>query len=196
MTTRATDSSAEDEIPLPSQQPLEIDFMEHGMNEYRDTNGKLPAKYDANKRRFVQRPRKVTFRSAGAATSFDLSPDESQANELSLVATTESFNEAIEKLQAKNKNDDKIAKFSLSDCHDWNEVSKVLKNAEKTYENGDSVSGKIRRAFRRVGNHSKSIQSFVGLLPDGNYKTLCGGLTLVLTVSRNLCTSGGFCLLH
>jgi hypothetical protein len=184
MMSQAPESSTEDDIPLPSQQPIEVDFIKHRVAEYRDINGKLPAKYDANKQQFVKRARRVTFRSESAPTSFDLTPEEIKASELALVSTTDSFNKAISELQARNKKKDDIAKFTLlSDCHDWNEVSEVLQDAVKKYEDTESISGKFRRAFRRVGDNSKSIQSFVGLLPDGSYKTLCGGLTLILTVS-------------
>lgn len=189
MTTLSSEPCTEDdlELPLPSQQPLEVDFIQQRVTEYRDVNGALPAKYDVGSQRFVERTRRVTFRTTGAGTSFDLAPDEMQDSQLALVATTESFSQAIAELQTKNKKKDEIANFSLlSECHNWDEVAKVLQRAERSYEDTDSVSGKIRKAFRRVGNHSKSIQSFVGLLPDGNYKTLCGGLTLVLTVRGDL----------
>jgi hypothetical protein len=188
MTTLSSSPVAEEnlELPLPSDQPLEVDFIENRVTEYQDVNGKQPAKFDVGTQRFVERAHRITFRSTGAGTSFDLAPDEVQENALALVATTESFTQAITELKSKNKKKDEIANFSLlSECHSWDEVAGVLQRAERTYEDKDSVSGKVRKAFRRVGDHSKSIQSFVGLLPDGNYKTLCGGLTLVLTVSND-----------
>jgi hypothetical protein len=57
-----------------------------------------------------------------------------QANEPSLVATTDSFNQAMQELQRAKKDKDKIPKFNpLDERHDWVEAVEVLQLAEKTY---------------------------------------------------------------
>lgn len=108
-----------------------------------------------------------------------------QINPLELQRTQDDLKSAIEKLkEQKGKKCDRIAKFHLADAHSWSDVVRIVTEAEETYLKDDTASGKVRRAFRRLGDNAKSIKPFIGLLPEGNYKTLCGGLTLVLTVSQ------------
>lgn len=179
-------SALDDEIPLPSEQPPEVDFIQHRVTEFRDVEGNLPAQYDVARKRFVQRTRTVSFPSN--SPSFDLNPEQIPDSSLVLAETTDSFSRAIDKLKQEKGVKKKGAKSTisefniLSECHNWNEVMKTVRNVEATYTDTGSVSGKVREVFRRMGDNANSIKAFVGLLPDGNYKTLCGGLTLILTV--------------
>ena len=178
-------SDCSDDLPLVSQQPLEVDYIENRLPDYRDKDGKLPAKFNVEKQKFIPRPltRTRTPKARNLSLSFDLKPGELQQNQLALDSTTTSFNTAIKQLKAEKGGKSKIVKFQLlQDCHNWAEVSNAIELAVATHESDASVGGKFRKMFRRVSNHAESIQSFVGLLPDGNYKTLCGGLTLILTV--------------
>ncbi|KAF2642634.1 hypothetical protein P280DRAFT_540511 [Massarina eburnea CBS 473.64] len=110
------------------------------------------------------------------------SPNARIERKLEVAHTIENFKKAVEELKkSRAKKDKSIGKFDLAAAHDWNEVMELLKSADTMYRNEDSNLGRIRHYFRKIGDNGKSFQMFVGLLPDGNYKTLCGGLTLILS---------------
>jgi hypothetical protein len=166
-------STLQDPIPRPSEQPPEVDYLQHRQDEYQTTN----VAFDVGRQQFVPDPRSI------AARSWSLDLVSQEEHDLRVVRTTESFKLAVGKLKEKRKGKDKeISKFKFEGVTSWKDISQVVKAAETEYLDEDSASGKIRKFFRRVGSNGKSIQSFVGLLPDGNYKTLCGGITLVLKV--------------
>ena len=170
-------TTSEDEIPLPSQQPVQVDYLQNRQDDFRRGS----VKYDSRKQRFV--PDSQDFTMDIVSSDMEIVQRET---ELQLTNTTLSFEKAVEELQKKKSSESEIAQFNLAGVHDWKEVRQVVKSAESSYLKKDSVSGKVRKAFRKVGENAKSIESFVGLLPDGNYKTLCGGLTLILRVCTGL----------
>jgi hypothetical protein len=168
----------ENSFPTPSQQPLAVDFIEHRKTDLRDFAGELPCNFDVKRQKFVPKPGPLPDgRDMTGLEVVDL-----EESNLHLAKTTKSFNDAISKLKAEESKGTVIKNFALSDCNSWDEVMKTMDMAAKQYEGRDSKLGKVRNAFRRIGDNASSIQAFVGLLPDGNYKTLCGGLTLILTV--------------
>ncbi|KAI9695093.1 MAG: hypothetical protein M1820_008918 [Bogoriella megaspora] len=155
-------------MPLPSTQPLAVDFLQNRRN--------TGLKFDPQKQHFVAELREPA--------PWEATPDAlalHKENGLELVEMTSSFTSAIQELQKKKANEPAIARFSFKDARDWGDVDSILRSAKKNYLDKDSLSGKIRKMFRSIGKNGKSIQSFIGLLPDGNYKTLCGGLTLILS---------------
>jgi hypothetical protein len=165
-----------DAIPRPSEQPLEVDYLQNRHPEYSNDN----IVFDPENKKFVPQPLPIAVR----RVSFDtLSLRDPHAHELQIVRTTESFKNAVERLVKQKSKDKQLAEFNLSNVTSWSDVNTIMAGAEKKYANMDSTSGKIRNFFHKIGDNGKSIKSFVGLLPDGNYKTLCGGLTLILSVS-------------
>jgi len=167
--------SVDDGIPCLSKQSISVDFIEHHNLDFRDAQGELPCKYDPSRQQFVARP------AAWHATLAD-NEEEWRQSKLRVVTTAESFSNALLTLKAKKTKDGKISSFDLDSCHGWEEVTELIQEVVEEYHNKDTVWAKIRGEFRRVGDNAGSIQSFVSLLPDGHYKTLCGGLTLILTV--------------
>ncbi|KAF2647421.1 hypothetical protein K491DRAFT_310216 [Lophiostoma macrostomum CBS 122681] len=160
-------------FPLPSEQSIEIDFIENRDIDLNLTGRERKCTFDTERKKFVPQ---ATFRE----TVFDGVSE--PAIRLELQGTQDSLIAAIEKLKgAKGKSSTKIASFHISDAHCWNDVIKIVAEAEQDYLEDESLSGKVRKAFRRIGDDAKSIKPFINLLPDGNYKTLCGGLTLILT---------------
>jgi hypothetical protein len=169
---------ADDGFPAPSMQPISVDFIENRNAGFRNAEGELPCEFDPNSQKFVAPP----FLLGGAV--LDHEEEELRESKLRVSTTTESFTSALAALKKKRKSKDQtIANFDLDSCHDWKEITELIHVVVKDYHKDDTTWGHIRGAFRRVGDNAKSIQSFVGLLPDGEYKTLCGGLTLILTVS-------------
>ena len=158
---------------MPSEQALEVDYLENRQQDYQNPYVGFVVK----KQRFAPAEKEPCRR----RVSFDLAVS-IRENYLQLASTTSSFTNAVKELQRKKGDEADIKRFSLDGAHDWKEVQDIVKSAETRYFKKDSVSGKIRAMFRKIGDNGKSIQPFIGLLPDGNYKTLCGGLTLVLTV--------------
>lgn len=182
-------ASDSDEIPLPSQQPLAVDFIENHTLVCRDSNGTLPAKYDSNKQKFVRRRQKAAVRQQ--SLTFDTNLEQETTNALALSATEDSFSRAVEHLKSKKGDKKEISSFRLlSDSHSWDEVLQVVQKAESAYSADEGAGGKFRKVFRRLGDNAKSVQPFVGMLPDGSYKTLCGGLTLILTVRGSVSIRG------
>jgi hypothetical protein len=159
-------------------QPISVDFIENRDAGFRNDQGELPCKFDPSCQKFVARP-------VASSAVLDDNAEELRESKLRLVATTESFSNALAILKKKKKSKDKkIANFDLNSCHDWKDITELIHGVAKEYHKNDTTWDHIRGAFRRVGDNAQSIQSFVGLLPDGEYKTLCGGLTLILTVGN------------
>ncbi|KAH6288687.1 hypothetical protein HBI39_215080 [Parastagonospora nodorum] len=166
-----------DSFPSPSRQPLAVDFIENRNTDLRDPTGELRCVFDVERQRFVPKTASLPH----ARNAMSLTDVELEESNMHLIKTTESFADAINTLKSKESQDSVIKKFSLSACDNWEEVMRTMDLAAKKYESRDTKSGRFRSAFRKFGDHSASIKAFVGLLPDGNYKTLCGGLTLILT---------------
>ena len=169
--------SADDGFPAPSMQPISVDFIENRNTIFRNAQGELPFKYDIGSQKFVAPP--VTFDGA----VLDDYEEQLRESKLRVVATKESFSKALSALKTKKAKDKKIASFDLDACHDWTEITNAIHGVVENYHNDDTTWGRIQTGFRRVGDNAKSLQSFVGLLPDGAFETLCGGLVLILTVS-------------
>ncbi|KAF2122821.1 hypothetical protein BDV96DRAFT_593310 [Lophiotrema nucula] len=167
---KPTSTVIQDSIPLPSAQPPEVDYLQHRYRAYEDSQ----VTYDSGSREFVPQP----FRTR--TISLDLEPR--PVGQL-LADSTDSFHKAVERLKAnkKCKTESEIATFKFENCENWGDVIEHVQNAEKKYASDKSLKDKVRGLFRKVSDNGRSIQSFVGLLPDGEYKTLCGGLTLILT---------------
>jgi len=138
----------------------------------------MPCRYDPNQQHFVLN----NFEVQKPEISLDTLEEEVNESKMQIVVTNEAFSRALCKLKAESK-DRAVACMNLSDCHDWDDVGKALEKMTADYKDDKSAWAKVRKVFRNVGDHSKSIQSFVHLLPDGQYKSLAGGLTLILTVS-------------
>jgi hypothetical protein len=173
-------SSVENEaFPLPSKQHISVDFIENRTSEFRDNQGQLPCRYDPMQHKFVPKP----FDEPDTEISPDVFEEEVKKSKMQLVATNESFSRALDKLKATSK-EKAVACVNLSACDDWEDVGKALENLTTEYHSDKGAWAKVRKVFRNVGDNSKSIQTFVHLLPDGQYKSLAGGLTLILTVSR------------
>jgi len=167
---------ADDGFPAPSMQPISVDFIENRDAGFRNAEGELPCNFDPSSQKFVAAP----FAFGGAV--LDHEEEALRESKLRVVATKESFAHALAALKSKKKSkNEAIANFDLNSYHDWEEITEHIDLVVKNSHQDDTTWGHIRRAFRRVGDNATSIQSFVGLLPDGEYKTLCGGLTLILT---------------
>jgi hypothetical protein len=172
--------SEDDGFPRPSKQSIAIDFLENRNEDFRNAQGEFPCRFDPSRQKFVARP--VAFPSHDIPP--DATEDELRKSKLEVVATTKSFSNALAALKSKKSKNETIASFDLDTCHDWEEVTARIQTVVDEYGKTDTIWGKLRGAFREVGGNARSIQAFVGLLPDGEYKTLCGGLTLILTVSN------------
>jgi len=138
----------------------------------------MPCRYDPNQQQFIL----DYFEVRNPEMPLEVLEEEVNKSKMQIVVTNEAFSRALCRLKAESK-DRAVACVNLSDCHDWEDVGKALEKMTAEYKDDKSAWAKVRKVFRNVGDHSKSIQSFVHLLPDGQYKTLAGGLTLILTVS-------------
>ncbi|KAJ4291996.1 hypothetical protein N0V90_009895 [Kalmusia sp. IMI 367209] len=160
-------------FPLPSSQGLEVDFLENRPSDFQKPGSACV--FDANRQQFTPKDNVERFKD----TIFQ--NDTSRGNQIQLKHTQDSLQAAIQTLKdKKGKKNDEIAAFNLSEARTWGDVVTAVQAAEETYLKDDSPTGKIRKAFRKVEDNAKSMQPFLGMLPEGEYKTLCGGLTLIL----------------
>ena len=67
--------------------------------------------------------------------------------------------------------------FQLSTFDD---VVLVMQEIETGYLSTDTWQGRARDVFRKISRRSDAVMPALELLPDGPYKTLCGGLKLVV----------------
>ncbi|KAG9228840.1 hypothetical protein BJ875DRAFT_500410 [Amylocarpus encephaloides] len=75
--------------------------------------------------------------------------------------------ESYEKTTAGSKFKTDVTSKSV---HTWEEVLEEINKASKIYINTPGLWGKIRRAFRRFGQHNQAFTGWIGLLPsDSEY---------------------------
>ena len=78
--------------------------------------------------------------------------------------------------------DSSIAAFDLRGKHSWDDVLRVAKDAEMTYQ--EAGRKKLRKAGRYITTKSEAMQPYLRLIPNAFYtSTLYGGLRLVFGVS-------------
>jgi len=65
----------------------------------------------------------------------------------------------------------------------WNVIDTAVDNYQSKEKNG--VWGKIRLAFRKLGENGKAFEGWLGLLPEESeyFSVVCGGLKLIIGVS-------------
>lgn len=68
--------------------------------------------------------------------------------------------------------------------HTWDEVLEVVDKAAQAHHDTSTAWGKVRKAFRSVGNHHKAFAAWVNILPtQSQYASIvCGGLKVVIGV--------------
>lgn len=79
----------------------------------------------------------------------------------------------------------KVGNVRPDEC--WKVIMESIVEVQKKYE-VDTIKtpwGKVRKAFRKLGDNSGTFQSWLGLLPTESHylSILCGGLKLILGVS-------------
>lgn len=76
-------------------------------------------------------------------------------------------------------------KFDPYDCT-WTEVVDMIAKARQEYEKKAlGLKGLIIKGWRGLGNNSSRVEPFFDMIPDDmGLSVLCGGLGLILTVSR------------
>ena len=68
--------------------------------------------------------------------------------------------------------------------HTWKDVLEEIDKVAESRNDTSSLWGKVRKAFRSIGNNNKILDSWLKLLPtDSHYFSIvCGGLKLILGV--------------
>lgn len=174
-------------FPLPSSQGFEVDFLQNRPSPFQRQASDCI--FQPDKQQFAPRTKANLFKDTVFGDTSNAS------NQKQLKHTQDSLQAAIRALKSnKSKNDAMIATFDICEAGSWTDVIAAVKEAEEKYLRDDSPTEKIRKAFRKVEDNSKSIQPFLGMLPDGEYKILCGGLTLILKARS--CTSGSHLVIH
>lgn len=163
-------------FPLVSRQQLSVDFLDNRMPELQDSQGNLPCTFDHEKQLYVARQGGQAGEESRRTFEFDEPELENDA-----LLQTEQFKAALEEFKKKS-HDAKVRHFDVEGAHDWRDVLKVVNKARDDYHSTESISGKLRDFFHKIGDRGEAFMPFLKLLPDGNYKTLCGGLELILGV--------------
>ncbi|KAI1630225.1 hypothetical protein EDD37DRAFT_645943 [Exophiala viscosa] len=96
----------------------------------------------------------------------------------------EQFLEMMKRYQYSTK-DSKARPLDLGGTHSWDEVMRLVKDAEATYlEAGQS---RLRQVGRLIGAQSESMVPFLRLIPNGFYTSIiCGGLKLIFEAASNI----------
>ncbi|KAL9622667.1 MAG: hypothetical protein Q9160_002977 [Pyrenula sp. 1 TL-2023] len=150
------------------------------MPELQDSQGNLPCTFDHEKQLYVARQNGQG--SGGSETTIEWNEPEIEHD---AIVQTEQFKAALEEFKKRSRNAT-VRHFDVEGAHDWRDVLKVVNKARDDYHSTENVSGKLRDFFHRIGDRGEAFMPFLKLLPDGNYKTLCGGLELILgAVLRN-----------
>ena len=75
-------------------------------------------------------------------------------------------------------------KLDWNRAHTWEEVLEEVDKAAQSYNDNSTGWGKVRKAFRSVGNNEKVFAAWLNLLPaQSQYcSIICGGLKLIFGV--------------
>ena len=101
-------------------------------------------------------------------------------------ARTERFKEAAKAYEqaAVDADPNYKSKFDWEHAHTWEEVLDEVEKAVNSNKDASKLWGKIRKAFRSLGNNSKVFSAWLQLLPNQSQycSILCGGLILIIGV--------------
>ncbi|KAF2454925.1 hypothetical protein BDY21DRAFT_373792 [Lineolata rhizophorae] len=104
-------------------------------------------------------------------------------------AEEEQFIQALKEYEMTAKDKYKTG-INVDDVHTMQQVWDVVDQAMQKYQNDDDkrLWGRIRGAFRKLGEHEKAIDGWLGLLPKESHylSVLCGGLKLILTAAARM----------
>ena len=93
---------------------------------------------------------------------------------------------AVEEYQKTLSPNGKVS-IDFTETHTMAQVWEIVDAAEQKQQSKNSKGfwGRLRVAFRKLGDHNKAIEGWLGLLPDESeyLSILCGGLKLILKVS-------------
>jgi hypothetical protein len=77
--------------------------------------------------------------------------------------------------------------IDFDEVHTMEQVWEAVEEAIANYQIEDVKGfwGRIRKAFRKLGEHNKALEGWMGLLPTESHylSSVCGGLKLILKVS-------------
>ena len=91
----------------------------------------------------------------------------------------------LEEFQSKQKIVDSGKKINVRDCF-WLEVLELIKRAEHRYKNEKvtGVFGRFRKCLRKLGKNGAIFESWLRILPDGDYGSIISGsFHVILQVS-------------
>lgn len=107
-------------------------------------------------------------------------------DECRIVKRTTAFTSFLNRFTS-NSNTPIIKDFHAQAGYNINDVQKQANDAIAAYEErGSSLKSHfLRTTGRSFSNDSSAVEILLSFLPDGDYTSvICGGLTLVLNVSR------------
>ena len=91
----------------------------------------------------------------------------------------------LEDFQSKQKIEDNGKKINVRECT-WPEVLELIKQAEHRYkyEKVTGVFGQFRKCLRKLGDNGAMFDSWLHILPDGDYGSIISGsFHVILQVS-------------
>ncbi|KAH8424981.1 uncharacterized protein LDX57_002727 [Aspergillus melleus] len=117
--------------------------------------------------------------------------EEVRSRKLIVQGEEQKFLQAMREYELK-ADDKHKTHLNLEGKHTMEEVWTELDAAMEKYEKGEGHKagtwGKVRRAFRRLGQHGKAIEEWLGLVPsESDYlSTVCGGIKFILRAAVKL----------
>lgn len=103
-----------------------------------------------------------------------------------MKAEEDRFREAMEFYEKNAKTKYKTG-VDLSSAHSVEQLWKIIDTEVEKYLAKDKKGawGKIRHAFRKLGDGSEAVKGWLGLIPSESHylSIVCGGLKLIIQVS-------------
>jgi hypothetical protein len=128
----------------------------------------------------------MLVRYRGKFTNLWVLTDISQTVFKNVKKDEEDFRAAVTIYEQQAKTKYKVG-VELSKTHSIDEVMTAIKAAIKTYDEKaeHGFCAPLRKAFRKIGNHQNTCQSWIQLAPTQSayFSLVCGGVMLLLEVS-------------
>ncbi|KIW06452.1 uncharacterized protein PV09_02896 [Verruconis gallopava] len=158
-------------IPNVLKQRLTVDFMEKRIIPEK----KLAVRYDRRRDSYVHDSRAVN---SPELEEFFKSNEEVQLWK-QIEDDTKDWLEEVHNLSQSEKKE-----FIVADAN-FQAVIDTVKKVQDEYYSKDTMTAHMRDCFRKISGKAERVQPWLELLPDGAYKTLCGGLKLVVEVMKS-----------
>ncbi|KAK3319665.1 hypothetical protein B0T19DRAFT_432841 [Cercophora scortea] len=162
--------------------------VKQGVAELTSTFATIPdSPLDGSPHQALQPPRALGV--ATASTQAGAKPVQHCAVEVQVEEEEDKFKAAIREYEGAAEPKYKTG-VNPDDTHSIEQLWKIIDDEIETYQSKDKKGawGKVRLAFRKLGDGSEAVQGWLGLLPtESEYMSvICGGLKLIIQAAARM----------